>query len=126
MRKHNWEKIYSRTKQQVEKESQYVIDHIFVEKQIEKMEETEMEKFKLIAELCGVRIPTMVPGILISKTDKIQKRDDKDSPFIVNSIFTQAGIPQASAASSRDLDKKPKPGASITTSGVYFLSNELS
>jgi hypothetical protein len=38
LRKHNWEKIFSRTKDQVNQELRVLQDHIYLEKQIQQIE----------------------------------------------------------------------------------------
>jgi hypothetical protein len=39
LRKHNWEKVFSRTKDCIDKETTYLLDHIFIEKQIKDVED---------------------------------------------------------------------------------------
>jgi hypothetical protein len=61
----------------------------------------------------------------------VQGPEDIEDDFNQKSVFTKIGIPKASASSltetlSSEKAKEKQPGASITTSGAYFMSNELS
>ena len=98
-RKNNWERVFSRGKEQLDAEKDILREHLRVESQIRKVEQEDAKKLRLIAKQAGVKVPIVIPCQLIDPKQEVdpERREDQkeedDNGQQSESIYDKVGIP---------------------------------
>jgi len=97
-RKNNWERVYSRLKEHVDKEKQHMTDFLNIESQIKAVENKDMQKLRLVGEMMGIKVP---PPITSHEENGLKKLEYEEQQFMdisSENIFHKIGIPRATEA----------------------------
>jgi len=113
MRKNTTERMFLRGKEQFEKESALLKEHLKIESQIQLVENEDRRRLQLISKQVGIKIPWVIPSQLIDFEPDSATEWQKKSDLL--SFGTDAPMKDDNAVSV--------PTASST--GVFFLSNQL-
>lgn len=126
IRKSNWERVFSRGKELYQKEKYLIDDHLKLEAQIRRIERQDAKKQALVGKMAGIKVPRVTECTLIDPkeehipTTRDECVEEEQYGLKCPSIYDKVGIP----AISEEAETKDK-SAQYRTSGVYFMSNEL-